>query len=926
MNASSRLRSVPSPSRPGVQGQGGSLHRAFAALIAALVLSAGMAGCDANTGPLVGVDTQGAVLELTPSAVEIDNHTSFRFEARTVHRDGRTIAAGASTNWSSSNSEVATVDAAGRVIARLPGEVTITASERGRSASARLRILRTQADLRLLVADEVVVEAGTTGGAPLEARIIDVAGVPVEGIPVDFWIASGDGSSATLRGRTAEDGRVGVTIPVGTEAGEVTVEVTSPGFEDSFAEASGGMAEASASGLLRRSATVRVQPSDPDSVVLSPAQAVVDVGDSVRFEARVFDRYGNLIENPELTWSAGPSSVASARSTGWVRGLSGGAALIEVVAAGKGSSSIRAEAALEVRLGRTLAAVSGSGQSVPTGATAPDPLRVRVRNDAGNGVPGVLVFWSVRSGSATLSASVTETDASGNASVAVHVGQTVGEIQVEAAMPGGNPVLFQLEAVKPPSPPGGGDDGSDGGTPTNPAQVTDLAVAGSTTASVTLRFTEVDNGAGGPADYHVRYRAGTPFGNWGTATVVTVGSCANPVRGAKVGATRNCTVEGLSPGKEYTFQLVSMRSTVDGIQYSALSNITGGWTAAAGDAGVPVSLSVTPGSSRLTSEGARVQLEVSARDAHGNVASTPAVTWASSNPSIATVDAMGLVTARAAGLVVITASAFGCTDGNANVEVVFPEAPGNPTTADWPNQPAGLNRIAYNDWTAMPGDWGNDRWGVSAIGGGDPTKGSGRIAQTDLGAAVQGFYPAGHEGGYGATRVGYRIGTPPREIFIGIMTKVDAHFVNHPFQLKWHYARMDDGSFLWIDWRDNPNDSPAVSNLGMRFQGNWRPRNHWVNTELVRQNVPQYTAPNYKPFPKGQWVRLELYMRMQDAGQENGIIRLYQDGELILELTDHFFPGTGFRYVYHEGTYGGGATPVPHDQSWYVSETHISAR
>src|SRR2546425_6128641 len=72
----------------------------------------------------------------------------------------------------------------------------------------------------------------------------------------------------------------------------------------------------------------------------------------------------------------------------------------------------------------------------------------------------------------------------------------------------------------------------------NPDGVTDLAVAAASDTSITLSFTEVDDGIGAPASYDVRYVVG-PSISWGSSTPsVKDGSCATPVAGAAVGAAR----------------------------------------------------------------------------------------------------------------------------------------------------------------------------------------------------------------------------------------------------------------------------------------------------------------------------------------------------------------------------------------------------
>ena len=66
---------------------------------------------------------------------------------------------------------------------------------------------------------------------------------------------------------------------------------------------------------------------------------------------------------------------------------------------------------------------------------------------------------------------------------------------------------------------------------------------------------------------------------------------------------------------------------------------------------------------------------------------------------------------------------------------------------------------------------------------------------------------------------------------------------------------------------------------------------------------------------------------LKEANEENpdGLLRLWQDGVLIVEVQDWYVPGGAFRRFYHEGVYGGAGFPIPQDQSWYVAQSYISA-
>jgi len=117
------------------------------------------------------------------------------------------------------------------------------------------------------------------------------------------------------------------------------------------------------------------------------------------------------------------------------------------------------------------------------------------------------------------------------------------------------------------------------GTPGAPGTVTDLAVETSSDNSVTLGFTEVDDGTGHAATYHIRYALNPMGWGWGSATVVTQGSCSAPLAGTAIGAHKSCTVAGLAAGTTYDFQMVAYRGTIDqDATFGELSNVATGTT------------------------------------------------------------------------------------------------------------------------------------------------------------------------------------------------------------------------------------------------------------------------------------------------------------------------------------------------------------
>jgi trimeric autotransporter adhesin len=121
--------------------------------------------------------------------------------------------------------------------------------------------------------------------------------------------------------------------------------------------------------------------------------------------------------------------------------------------AADGANSMIRKLVLNSPIGMTI--TDGNNQSATTGANVARPLKVMVNGRAGGPVGGITVAYAVNSGTATLTASTTQTDATGVAGVVVTLGSTAGPVIVTASIPGSTvpPVQFNLTAISP-LPPG----------------------------------------------------------------------------------------------------------------------------------------------------------------------------------------------------------------------------------------------------------------------------------------------------------------------------------------------------------------------------------------------------------------------------------------------------------------------------------------
>jgi hypothetical protein len=201
--------------------------------------------------------------------------------------------------------------------------------------------------------------------------------------------------------------------------------------------------------------------------------------------------------------------------------------------------------------------------------------------------------------------------------------------------------------------------------------VNDLSVASADDGSIVVRFTEVNNGAGQPANYAIR--RGSPNVTWWEAV-----STERTVSGGAIGQTLEYRYSGLSAGTDYQFQLVAYRGTLNqDAAFGNLSNKAAARTTAAASSGPAVVASVLVGSSshQFSAIGETQSFPVTARDPGGATISGVAFTWHSLNSGIASVNANGLVTARAIGSTAIVVAAACCSQAADTVAVLVSQVP-----------------------------------------------------------------------------------------------------------------------------------------------------------------------------------------------------------------------------------------------------------
>src|SRR5216117_4022193 len=552
------------------------------ALLRDVVLLGGLVtltGCDLRK--LMGL------LEGVVVTVSVDPAAPSIMAGRTVQltatpRDGSGNAlTGRVVSWSTDNAAVATVNASGLVTGAAAGAETVTAMSESMIGSAAVTVAPANAAVASVTVSPATASVTAGQTAQLTATPQDASGTALTGRVVTW--GSSNTAIATVNGS-------GLVTAVA--AGPATITATSEGQSGSAA------------------LTVTTVPVA--SVVVSPATASRQVGQTVQLTATPQDAGGTALTGRVVTWGSSNPAVATVNGSGLVTGMAAGPATITATSEGQSGSAALTVTTVPV----ASVVVSPATASRQVGQTV--QLTATPQDAGGTALTGRVVTWgSSNPAVATVTGSGLVT------------GVAAGPATITATSEGkSRTAAITVTAAA-----------------TNPGAVTDLAVPGVTDSSVTLAFTEVTDGTGAPASYDVRWAAGTIA--WASATDVARGSCATPMSGSAIGARRSCTVLGLAACVGYQFQVVAFRGTLNvNAVFGGLSNVASGTTTAST---APVAtVTVSPASANVV-VGALQQFTATPKDAGGNPLSGRVVTWASGNTALAPVSGSGLVTGVAAG-------------------------------------------------------------------------------------------------------------------------------------------------------------------------------------------------------------------------------------------------------------------------------------
>ena len=250
-----------------------------------------------------------ASVAVSPTSASVSVGQTEQLAATPKDANGNPLT-GRTVTWSSGNTAVATVSASGLVTGVSAGAATITAASEGQSGSAAITV--TSVPVASVAVSPASASVQTGQAVQLTATPKDANGNPLSGRTI-VWT-----SSNTAAASVNTSGRV-----TGVAAGSATITATSEGK----------------SGTAAITVTAPPAPAPVATVAVSPASASVAAGQAVQLSAVTKDSAGTVLTGRTVTWASSNSGIASVSGSGFVTGVTVGAATITATSEGKSGTA-----------------------------------------------------------------------------------------------------------------------------------------------------------------------------------------------------------------------------------------------------------------------------------------------------------------------------------------------------------------------------------------------------------------------------------------------------------------------------------------------------------------------------------------------------------------------------------------------------------
>ncbi len=268
-----------------------------------------------------------AAVAIAPSGLTLLAGDAGRLTATAYDAAGKALT-GRLITWTSSDPTVATVDATGAVQAVAAGNATISATSEGRTGVAGVTVVQ---PLVAVAPASVSFSATQYAAAPPSQNVAVVNGGTgtLLGLVTSVSYAPGGPTGWVNARLTSTIAPTGLSVSVdpsklapGTYAATITVGSSVRG-----------------SGLAGVSVRLTVLPPPVFSISVAPRGTVLVPGDSVQLTATLRDSLGNVLTGLPVSWATTNPQVATVSTTGLVRALSVGPAVISATSGGKSGSA-----------------------------------------------------------------------------------------------------------------------------------------------------------------------------------------------------------------------------------------------------------------------------------------------------------------------------------------------------------------------------------------------------------------------------------------------------------------------------------------------------------------------------------------------------------------------------------------------------------
>lgn len=299
-----------------------------------------------------------ARIVLTPDPVDIVVGVAFAINAQLLGPGGEGLS-GRVVTWASENPAIATVSASGVVTAIAEGETRVTATSGSKSASVRV-IVRPEPPARVSISPSDPVQVLRLGQSrQLTATCYGVSGNELPGRNVTW---------------TSNNPTVAVV------SGSGLVSAVAVGQATITADCGGPIAQV----------VVQVTPVPVSSVIITPNQLTILVGQQQQLSATPYDSAGNVLslQGRQIIWTSNNLPVATVSAQGVVQGVAQGTAQIQAIV-----DNVPSQAITVTVQNVPVASVTVSPNPGQVKVGFQLPMTVTLKDANGNTLTGRTVIW-----------------------------------------------------------------------------------------------------------------------------------------------------------------------------------------------------------------------------------------------------------------------------------------------------------------------------------------------------------------------------------------------------------------------------------------------------------------------------------------------------------------------------------------------------